>query len=616
MFKSVQLEYNWRSLKNVVHFNNQLFDFLPFAGQRYAENYWDDGVDSSYSSQMIEEVFAGHDQKVNENSLEGRRGGYVQIDGWLSQSKKKEEQKELHWHLLRQQIRSAIDRGYSKKDICILVRKVSEGTEIAEKLFEWQEMEDNGEKYYNCSSREVLQLSSSLAVQAIIAFFKMVQAPDDKVAVAEWHQAIQELRGEQAEYKSYNLLPDELKEVLEECQTQSLWEISDRVIQFAGLGSHTSQIPFLQHFQDKVLEFMHSEGGHIGEFIEWWEEKGYESAVILPEGQDAIRIITIHKSKGLEFPIVLIPFVNWAVSALTERGASENWIWSKPKTILGEPFDTFPVNFSKSLAQTDFQEEFQDELVQQVIDNLNLLYVATTRAERELYLIAPELKSLDGMDCKTIGDLLFGFAGDKFDFKERDEDLQHYTYETGDLTHPSKEAEEAGELIGLEQYRAAKSIPPLSGKFTRAGLEEQEVEALSRGRALHWVFEHIEKESDASIALDQAIENGIIAEEERNEIGQMISKLFADDEIGPILKSEGELLHERELLLDDGQLLRPDRVVLGTSDTKVIDFKTGEHYSKNERQLRYYMDTLMKMDYENVKGYLLYLDRVELRKVN
>lgn len=615
LYKPVPLEFNWRSLENIISFNNKLFDFLPEAGMTYALNEWEEGTQADYQPGLIEDVFSAHSQKLMDDGSGKRKGGFIHLDAIASGYRMNDDQEELHWTLLKQHIKSAIDRGYELRDICILVRRAREGTEVAEKLFEWQQNEENGEKFFKCSSREVLQLSSSIVVQAIIAFFKLVRDRSDTVARAEWHQALESLEEEAPAYIDYAFLPDELSELLDACQTQSLWEISDQVIHHFGLGKHSKEIPFLQHLQDEILNFMQREGGHIGAFLEWWEEKGFESSVVMPEGQNAIRIITIHKSKGLEFPVVILPFANWAVSELSAAGNRDIWIWSKEVKVAGENFAVFPANFSKRLRKTDFTEAYNNELVQQVIDNLNLLYVATTRSERELYLLMPQLELPDSGKLKTVGDLILQRGKDHLDFSLQDEELQHYTFEWGEPTSVKADEIEADQLITLDVYRAARSIPPLSGRFVRTDLDQEEVEALSRGRALHWLFEHIEKEEDVTIAINQALMNGIIEEQKVEELEEQLKALFRHEIIGDLLREKADILHEREIMLNTGKLLRPDRVILSDGYTKVVDFKTGEHYAKNEHQLRGYMNALSDMDYKNVKGFLLYLDRAELMEI-
>jgi ATP-dependent exoDNAse (exonuclease V) beta subunit len=161
-------------------------------------------------------------------------------------------------------------------------------------------------------------------------------------------------------------------------------------------------------------------------------------------------------------------------------------------------------------------------------------------------------------------------------------------------------------------YHGGRPIPPISGRFSRQGFEEEQSEALSRGRKLHKLFEGISSMKEIRQRLVEGCEEGWIEEQEQAELIQDAENLFQHTEIAKLLEAEGELLTEREILLPTGELLRPDRVVIKDNSTLVIDFKTGEKYSKNEQQLLQYQKVLQGMGYPAVKGYLLYLDKAEI----
>jgi ATP-dependent exoDNAse (exonuclease V) beta subunit len=319
-YEEQSLECNWRSHRKIVEFNNALYGELPHSVAGYfQEEYQFPDKEGHLSPQLAAEIYRDSSQKIDHAVEAKRKGGYVQMDFFLKATKEtaaewgieseidKDEQEEEMFAQIKATIADALQRGYRRRDICILVRKSKESKALAEKLMEWQK--ESGSDSFRFASPEIVRLDQSFSVQLMMAFFRLMQQPKDGVARAEWNQARAYLQNTpNAGLESANLDP-ELPERLKQAHSQSLWEIAEDLIQEYDLPAQTGEIPFLQEFQDQLLAFAAEEGGHVREWLAFWEEnKVYEASVALPEEQDAIRLMTIHKSKGMEFPIVILPF--------------------------------------------------------------------------------------------------------------------------------------------------------------------------------------------------------------------------------------------------------------------------------------------------------------------
>ena len=166
-----------------------------------------------------------------------------------------------------------------------------------------------------------------------------------------------------------------------------LFEATENIISFFGLGNHSWNVAYLNAFQDLVMNFSSGKSADIESFIGWWETTGMKKSIALPANQDAARILTIHKAKGLEFKVVILPFLSWSL----DHGFSKQPVlWVKPGSPPFNELGLVPVRYRKALADTIFADDYINEKYSAYIDNINLLYVAMTRARDAIYGFVPE----------------------------------------------------------------------------------------------------------------------------------------------------------------------------------------------------------------------------------
>lgn len=604
------IEENWRSRQEIIDFNNACFEALP----KYARTYALDNSEMPEGSfSDIPHVYEGHHQKIHPSQKEKRAGGFAQMWACLPSGLKKEERKEFeeqqhiaYWNYLREEIQSALRRGYIKKDLCILVRKAKHAKEVGDQLLAWQQEYQTDDFVF--TSNEVLQLDKSQPLQAMVAFYKLLVRPGDMVARAEWYHGLSKLRNTEIQFMDIGEDP-ELSDLLNQCRSLSLWEISDLLISEYGLANDQEERAFIQYFQDAIISFSHKEGGYILEFLDWWEEKGRAEKLSIPKEQDAIKIMTIHKSKGLEFPVVFLMHLDWGISVLGDNGNLTNYIWSQSFPLADqELIRSFPIDFNKKLRFSDiFNSDYREELQKEVIDNLNLLYVACTRSKVELQIFISEVTE----KFKKVGDLFYRWKDESREWQDANEALKIQRWSSG-TKNKVIEREDVDLPTYPNSYPAGKQLPALSGQFQRASFEEEQKQALSRGKKLHTLFEKLTEFEEAKSLITAQKESGTLDEEEAASLLQQVRELFEDEQISALLHREGQMLAERDLLLPGGELLRPDRVVIDKNKAVIIDFKTGEYYKKHDDQMRAYRRALQQMGYQDVEAHLLYLDKKKI----
>jgi len=185
------------------------------------------------------------------------------------------------------------------------------------------------------------------------------------------------LPGDELTNISRNYFPEGYIEFLEGLRNQPLWNITEKTIGFFGLGNYSWNVPYLNAFQDISLGYASARNPGIASFLEWWNTEGFKKSIPVPDSQDSMRVLTIHKSKGLEFGIVILPFLSWN---LDHKSFHSNILWAVPESPPFNRLGIVPLRYRSELSETIFAEQYFEEKLSAYLDNVNLLYVAFTRA--------------------------------------------------------------------------------------------------------------------------------------------------------------------------------------------------------------------------------------------
>ncbi|WP_430815998.1 UvrD-helicase domain-containing protein [Carboxylicivirga sp. RSCT41] len=611
------LDTNWRSTENIITFNNIVFANASRMLQTEFINSSKEAVEEdSIPGDLHTKISMAYDDTIQQVSSKSiGSGGFIHVgftDGKNAEFRANATKETVL------QIERLLDKGYNYQDICILVRRKSEGQEITEALLSGNY--SPSERKHPVISNETLLLSSSPAVNLVIQQIKYIQEPDNAVFEAFiklYSHFYQSDASDEAIYCDTNILHDdntswyeELSEQLLALKGQPLFEMTEALVRQLPDDLHHDQFVFLQGLLDAVRDYVTNYSVNAHDFITWWDDKGQSTAISVPEGQNAINVMTIHKSKGLEFKAVVIPYCNWNID---DKGRG-SLIWSKPQE---EPFNELelvPVNYSDTLLHSIFIEDYLSERLHQFVDNLNLLYVALTRAEESLIIMAEKPAKTGGL--KNVSHLLFRLINQFNMLSGLDENLmetliegwndEEHTFEFGSI--PSQKAKEHPEAQTLDQFKTTElgsriKIHPESVVMS----SPDSLKHLRHGKLMHRLFELIETIDDVDTAITKLVLNGQLKTSEKESVKQFIEQKINQEQVQDWFQPGNKIINEGTIMVPTGTY-RPDRVIISDDKVIIVDYKFGElKQEKYALQVKRYMDLLKKMGYHNVKGYLWYL---------
>ena len=615
------LDTNWRSCRKVVQFNNTVFSFVPpmlqyefvakIGGSSLSQ------ADREALEQMAGDVVSLYGdavQNVADKNLDPSRGG-IEIVAY-------EKNDEISWkEQVLDDLPKVIERlqgaGMQARDIAVLVRTAEDGRKVIEKLISHKKSPEAHDRYcYDPITSESLYLGNAPVVRLLVNLVRHLQN-GDQVALAEVcfnYSLITSKEGDDDIKEFGDLLSEDVlpEGFLEEVQTLirlPLYEMNEQVIRLLGLGGGDHR-EYLQVYQDAVREFFANDNRDIRDFLEWWEEKGSRISVQIPGSVNAIRVMTIHKSKGLEFRAVLIPFADWLLDNDTRK---ENILWCRTDE---EPYGKMgflPVKYSGRLADTFFARDYFEEMIRAHIDNLNLLYVALTRAEEFLLVNCPP----EGKSMRNAGDalrkVLEGAELPDAVTEERHENKTIFsigTIEGGGEAMTSQEEEMMLAGYSTSEWRERLAIRRRGGIFTRESRDK-----VHYGLLAHEVLANIDREEELEPLLAQYEREGKITAENHRILMEQLQSVFANPEVKKWFATGWEVKREASVIMIGAPQKRPDRVMIKGDRAVIVDFKTGAEKEADKRQVAAYRNLLQQMGYARVEAWLLYIGLNKVIKV-
>lgn len=584
------LEVNWRSREAIVRFNNAFFTDAGIQVQNIYNSQTgreDQSISSIYSEEGVVQQLPPKQDSAGLVSLNLVKG-----------CSQKEKFRETVLETLPALVRSIHDRGIDYKDIALLVHRNAEGADLARYLIA---------EGFNVISEDSLYISSSPAVAKVIFQLRTLSGQaDDKI-----NQYI---------FGDAGFVPQE----------KTLYNICEEAIR-ALPEEEKRDVVFIQAFLDLVCDYVALNSSDIGGFVKWWDDYGVRQSVSIPEGENALRVMSIHKSKGLGFKAVIIPFFEAELN--NER--KEKILWCSPEV---QPFDQFslvPVRYGRHLAGTIFREDYLDEVKYSFIDALNATYVAFTRAKDELHVyMRDNIKDPENADVKSMADLLclrYAGIGDKIgeesglhagmkepavrEAAEEDDDAAEIlTYTIGQA------AEQPAAAVHTEEIRQCQSQIYSEPTGSRLCLSLKGTELLSEdnrsyGVLMHNILAAVGTAADLEKAVDESIAQGAIGKERRGYILDSLRTKIGSVSDRGWYDSGHSFLNEVAIIDEKGQRHVPDRVIFTPDKVEVIDYKFGNiHNPAYIRQVRSYMELIRQMGYENVLGYLWYFEEGEIEE--
>jgi ATP-dependent helicase/nuclease subunit A len=620
-FLSKPLLTNWRSRSNIIRFNNSLFSVIP---AQIDETFRED-VSSSEFRKLYAEAIQKDPGK--------RSGGYVRLEFIDNEAVNgiKEENitgskqpwKEKVLENLPSVIESVQDKGYKASDIGIIVRESGEGEDVVRRMIEYSVNCPDQKKTrynYNIVSNDSLVLHASHALSFIISAIKVLDDTDDMISRAEMIRFFLLATGNENADRiplfrdnladgSHGCFPESTEEFMKKTRELPLFEATENIIGFFGLGNYEWNVAYLVTFQDLVLNFSGNKGNDFKSFLEWWEATGQTKSVVLPANQDAARVFTIHKSKGLEFRIVIIPFISWN---LDHKPGKYPILWVKPEIPPFNELGILPVRYNKKLTETVFAEDYEHERYSVFIDNINLLYVAMTRAIDVLWGFAPDNPTSSQAIADALKNALTSEenpAGESGTIMNRYYDKDSKLYEFGEIPENREAIPENREIVS-GSYSVSRKPASLRLKLHGENyFSEERKEKISYGKLMHSVFESIDSSEDIPSAVTNLVLEGIIPQSEAGDLTEKLKTLIAAPSVSGWFRPGIRVLKEAEILLPSGHIRRPDRIIMTGKKTTIIDFKFGEENSRYANQVNQYRKLMEEMGYTGIEAFLWYVDK-------
>ncbi len=622
------LNSNWRSRTNIVEFNNW---FFPISAAFLQDAYNQANISSNLYQSTIIDVYAD----VQQIAASKKSGGIVQCE--LIDEEKQPDYYSATTDRLISQIEKLQDAGVRASEMAILVKKNNQAMVVVDALLNYQK--NNPLKPYNFQvvSDDSLILAVALSVRFIVSMFRFVTSPDDVVNRANivflfHHYILPQLQKENiltvdnvensgfsgkliSEDIALTYFPffnnNESKVIARHWASLSITDLTAELIARYSLDKLPGEQASLQAFHDVVIDFSKKEGGNLAKFLEWWELKGSSLKVQTAVDRDAIRIMTIHKSKGLEFPYVFLPFCDWTFDVSAKSGT--NLIWCKPVDDLGEKFPLLPLSYSKVLGETYFASDYYTELLMYYIDNLNLLYVAFTRAVDGLFIFS-KANQKNSLDVAKL--LTSTFSTDNASSLLRPLTESAFSYGTLECekreTNPVNEINLSGKIDVKLNLSNSLKLHKNYDNFLEES-EEKMSEKVNEGTLMHSILSLIETSGDISLAVKQLVIEGKINVGESSFFVEKITALLLNEQVKCWFDGSLKILNETTIISPDFNLKRPDRVMLGNDFAIVVDYKTTSLVSESHRkQVLGYLKKIRQMGIGKVEGYVWYLNSNQL----
>ena len=401
------------------------------------------------------------------------------------------------------------------------------------------------------------------------------------------------------------LLEFDISIIFKELRRKSLYEVVELIL-YRLIPDNNCNI-YLQCFLDLVLERDYHRQAGISDFLAFWEKNCSKFSIPSPEGDNAVRILTIHKSKGLEFPVVIIPFADEDY----ERKPKDK-IWIKD---LADDFGIPRALVDNSKAIENFGKEaisvYEKQREEELLDNINILYVALTRAEEQLYIISTFVQpKKDGNYPYNMASFFVKFLHDINVFDEQK--LQYYFGHSEKRSKDEVLPSNKNEIVSVSSRFDPRRVKIAQNEALLWGTSQKS--AIEYGNVIHEILSGIFYTDDLNFAITKALETGLIQINQKEVVQKTISDIINHDDLSMYYSLENKVYNEQTIIQNEGKTVQPDRIVI-TSNNEVflLDYKTGIHSDKHKMQLENYQNVLKKMNFKVVARTLIYIgEKIEI----
>ncbi|MBL0046524.1 MAG: UvrD-helicase domain-containing protein [Bacteroidetes bacterium] len=579
-FVEKKLVYNRRSKHEIIEFNNSFFRFV---------------VDQERFPKELKSIYDALEQESDATNT----GGSIHFH-FLEPGAEDFNADALTANQVLQTLTKLLADNFQLSDIAILTRNNKVGVMLSRFLIE---------AGIPVVSRESLLLKTSSAVNFLVNTLHYLNDSQQEIAQAAMMDFLLKQNGAvntvglNDYFKTKDLFFTNLKGHYPEWNKSKLrrlplYELCESLTRIFKLTAKAD--PYVVFFLDAVQAYTLANTNDALDFLEWWERKKHSLSIVIPQGLNAVNVLTIHKSKGLEFPVVLFPNANWNAKVPKEN----MWVNLEDPELPQLKAALLPLN--AELAKTTYAADYQAEINRKELDDINLVYVAFTRAIKRLYVFA-ELP--DGH--KKIGKYYVEYLQAKGLWKDN-----QFDYALG-TEQKNETKSKTGKGIGFESLTTLVSNDwrtklVLSHQSEKLWNMENPDSDKDYGNLIHTALSKIKSLSDVDTSLQAMLTEGLIGTIERDFLQRKLSRLISRKEIQPFFETGLHIKTEAEILLPKGNSYRPDRVVIYPEKAVVLDYKTGVELEKHKEQINQYAETLLQMGFTSVEKYLLYTETEKL----
>ena len=484
---------------------------------------------------------------------------------------------------------------------------------------------------YRIVSDEAFRLDASVAICMLMDALRYLVDGENRIAQAQLAVSYQnEVLQKNLDLNTILLgnlndyLPKAFIDEQNELQLMPLYELLEKLFNIFQLSSLKEQEAYLFAFYDHVNEYLQKNSSELTAFINYWNEKLCWKTI--PSGEiEGIRIISIHKSKGLEFHTVFLPFCDWSL-----ENELPSYIWCSPKEAPFNELQLLPINYGTSMNKSIYQQDYLKEKLQLWVDNLNLLYVAFTRPKNNLVVWCKD--GHKNSVSQLLADSIIGTSCTKVEPEGDSESKENYVYQLGSIspsnTKHNKQSSTNKLLVvpdGIPVQMESLETPIEFKQSNRSanfidGEEDLSDKYIRQGQLLHTLFSCLKTEKDIPNALERLRIEGIIeSNEQEKQIRKLTEWALKHPKVKEWFSGTWNLYNECAIIYQENgelQTRRPDRVMIKDDQVVVVDFKFGKPKDTYNQQVKEYMTLLTNMGYTHVRGYLWYVFNNELEEIN
>ena len=584
------LKFNWRSAKNIVDFNNRLYDFM--------------------SQNLSEE----HQTIFGENAIQGAQS---KLDGRVKVHLLENSVKAVFYEetsqKMQQDIQECLDNGFSFSDITILCRGNNDIFNYSQLLGNLKVNYNNKETYIKTISEKGLTLDLSFTIKALIEFLKWEINPKNRqflvkmmyflnvsgrIKMNDFTSEIKTILSLESkkDIENYINAHYQIKLVQNDVPKLNLYNFIEYYIQ--EFSVENKEIDFLLNFLEMLFNYTQNAGATLKEFLKFWDDEASKISIQASENIDAVQIMTIHKAKGLEFPVVFIPMEN----KNNDKKFSEWYNLNSEdelKTVILNQFSPELENYDEDLAQFNFENSYRNK-----IDRFCIQYVATTRPVEQLFFyIEKPSKSSNNLELYDFvtqfqptvnGERLDSFDVFPADNFRKQKQKEKKDYQSENINSISQQTEK---VSNIEIATTSKNY-------------QNRVEHVRMGIFTHEILSQIKTKKDVTKVLNSYLLEGKITNEEKTSILERIENVLNDANYSVYFTENLKIINEREMLATENEqskTYRPDRLIETKDGFIIIDFKTGEEKEKDQKQVETYKNKLEQFGKKVVKTDVIYI---------